>query len=172
MCHKAIVRDNPIEGAVQMQVTTIGIDLAKNVFHVHGVDANDKVVFNKPLRRSQVVPFFAKLAPCLIGMEACASAHFWARELKKLGHNVRLMPAKDVMAYVKRGKNDAIDAGAGCEARATTDGRTVPVKTPEQQAQLMQHRVARGRSFLQCGDLIRKLLDFCRGGSGRFARMR
>jgi len=88
-----------------MQVTTIGIDLAKNVFRVHGVDANDKVVFNKP-----------KLAPCLIGMEACASAHYWARELKKLGHNVRLMPAKDVMAYVKRGKNDAIDAAACCEA--------------------------------------------------------
>jgi transposase len=99
-----------------MQVTTIGIDLAKNVFQVHGVDANERVVFNKPLRRSQVLPFFAKLAPCLIGMEACASAHYWARELKKLGHNVRLMPAKDVMAYVKRGKNDAIDAAAGCEA--------------------------------------------------------
>ena len=104
-----------------MQVTTIGIDLAKNVFQVHGVDADEKVIFNKPLRRSQVLPFFAKLAPCLIGMEACASAHFWARELKKLGHNVRLMPAKDVMAYVKRGKNDAIDAAACCEA-VTTDG--------------------------------------------------
>ena len=82
-----------------MQVITIGIDLAKNVFQVHGVDANDNVVFNKPLRRSQVLPFFAKLAPC-------ASAHYWARELKKLGHDVRLMPAKDVKAYVKRNKND------------------------------------------------------------------
>ena len=124
-----------------MQVITIGIDLAKNVFHVHGVDANDKVVFNKPLRRSQVLPFFAKLAPCLIGMEACASAHYWARELKKLGHDVRLMPAKDVKAYVKRNKNDSVDAAACCEAVRRPTVRNVPVKTPEQQAQLMQHRV-------------------------------
>ena len=111
-----------MRGAVQMQVITIGIDLAKSVFHVHGIDANDKVVFNKPLRRSQILPFFAKLAPCLIGMEACASAHYWARELKKLGHGVRLMPAKDVKAYVKRNKNDSVDAAACCEAvrRPTT----------------------------------------------------
>jgi len=124
-----------------MQVITIGIDLAKNVFQVHGVDANDKVVFNKPLRRSQVLPFFAKLGPCLIGMEACASAHYWGRELKKLKHNVRLMPAKDVKAYVKRNKNDAVDSAACCEAVGRPTVRTVPVKTPEQQAQLMQHRV-------------------------------
>jgi transposase len=120
-----------------MQVITIGFDLAKNVFQVHGVDANDKVIFNKQLRRSQVLPFFAKFAPCLIGMEACASAHYWARELKKLGH----MPAKDVKAYVKRNKNDAVDAAACCEAVRRPTVRTVPVKTPEQQAQLMQHRV-------------------------------
>ena len=124
-----------------MQVITIGIDLAKNVFQVHGVDANDKVVFNKPLGRSQVLPFFAKLGPCLIGMEACASAHYWGRELKKLKHNVRLMPAKDVKAYVKRNKNDAVDSAACCEAVGRPTVRTVPVKTPEQQAQLMQHRV-------------------------------
>lgn len=124
-----------------MQVIRIGIDLAKNVFQVHCVDANERVVFNKSLRRSQVLPFFAKLAPCLIGMEACASAHYWARELKKLGHNVRLMPAKDVKAYVKRNKNDAVDAAACCEAVQRPTVRTVPVKTPEQQAQLMQHRV-------------------------------
>jgi transposase len=124
-----------------MQVITIGIDLAKHVFQVHGVDANDKVIFNKPLRRSQVLPFFAKLAPCLIGMEACASAHYWARELKKLGHDVRLMPAKDVKAYVKRNKNDSVDAAACCEAVRRPTVRSVPVKTPEQQAQLMQHRV-------------------------------
>ena len=130
-----------MRGTVHMQVITIGIDLAKQVFHVHGVDANDKVVFNKPLRRSQVLTFFAKLAPCLIGMEACASAHYWARELKKLGHDVRLMPAKDVKAYVKRNKNDAVDAAACCEAVRRPTVRTVPVKTPEQQAQLMQHRV-------------------------------
>src|SRR5262252_7556746 len=124
-----------------MQVIRIGIDLAKNAFQVHGVDANERVVFNKSLRRSQVLPFFAKLAPCLIGMEACASTHYWARELKKLGHNVRLMPAKDVKAYVKRNKNDAVDAAACCEAVQRPTVRTVPVKTPEQQAQLMQHRV-------------------------------
>jgi transposase len=124
-----------------MKVITIGIDLAKHVFQVHGVDANDKVAFNKPLRRAQMLPYFAKLAPCLIGMEACASAHYWARELKKLGHDVRLMPAKDVKAYVKRNKNDAVDAAACCEAVRRPTVRTVPVKTPEQQAQLMQHRV-------------------------------
>ena len=124
-----------------MQVNTIGIDIAKNVFQVHGVDANDKVVFNKPLRRSQILPFFDKLAPCLIGMEACASAHYWARELKKIGHDVRLMPAKDVKAYVKRNKNDSVDAAACCEAVRRPTVRTVPVKTREQQAQLMQHRV-------------------------------
>jgi transposase len=124
-----------------MQVITIGIDLAKHVFQVHGVAANDKVAFNKPLRRAQMLPFFAKLAPCLIGMEACASAHYWARELKKLGHDVRLMPAKDVKAYVKRNKNDAVDAAACCEAVRRPTVRTVPVKTAEQQAQLMQHRV-------------------------------
>src|SRR5271166_4144280 len=99
-----------------MQIITIGIDLAKHVSQVHGVDADDKVAFNKPLRRAQMLPFFAKLAPCLIGMEACASAHYWARELTKLGHDVRLMPAKDVKAYVKRNKNDAADAAACCEA--------------------------------------------------------
>jgi transposase len=124
-----------------MQVTTIGIDLAKHVFQVHGVDANEKVAFNKPLRRTQLLPFLAKLSPCLIGMEACASAHYWAREIKKLGHDVRLMPAKDVKAYVKRNKNDAVDAAACCEAVRRPTVRTVPVKTPEQQAQLMQHRV-------------------------------
>ena len=124
-----------------MQVTTIGIDLAKNVFQVHGVDANGKVVFNRPLQRSRVLSFFAKLPPCLIGMEACASAHYWARELKKLGHEVRLMPARDVKAYVRRGKNDSVDAAASCEAVQRPTARTVPVKTPEQQAQLMQHRV-------------------------------
>jgi len=123
-----------------MQVSTIGFDIAKNVFQIHGIDASERVVFNKPLRRSQVLPFLAKIPPCLIGMEACASAHYWARELKKLGHDVRLMPAKDVKAYVKRNKNDAVDAAACCEAVRRPTVRTVPVKTAEQQAQLMQHR--------------------------------
>jgi transposase len=124
-----------------MQIITIGIDLAKHVFQVHGVDADENVAFNKPLKRAQLLPFLAKIAPCRIGMEACASAHYWAREIKKLGHDVRLMPAKDVKAYVKRNKNDAVDAAACCEAVRRPTVRTVPVKTPEQQAQLMQHRV-------------------------------
>jgi transposase len=99
-----------------MQVTTIGLDLAKHVFQIHGIDAAEKVVVRKQLRRSQVKAFFEALAPCLIGIEACATAHYWARELTKLGHEVRLMPAKDVKAYVKRNKNDAADAEAICEA--------------------------------------------------------
>ena len=99
-----------------MQITTIGLDIAKNVFQVHGIDANETVVVRKRLRRSQVLAFFKALPPCLIGMEACATAHYWARELTKLGHRVRLMPAKDVKAYVKRNKNDAADAEAICEA--------------------------------------------------------
>ena len=85
-----------------MQVTTIGLDIAKNVFQVHGIDAEEKVVVRKQLRRSQVIAFFKALPPCLIGMEACATAHYWARELTKLGHEVRLMPPKDVKAYLKR----------------------------------------------------------------------
>src|SRR6202521_4918685 len=124
-----------------MQIATIGLDIAKNVFQVHGIDAAEKVVVRKQLRRSQVIAFFEALPPCLVGMEACASAHYWARELKKLGHDVRLMPAKDVKAYVKRNKNDAVDAAACCEAVRRPTVRTVPVKTPEQQALLMQHRV-------------------------------
>src|SRR5262245_32269753 len=146
-----------------MQVITIGIDLAKNVFQVHGVAANDKVVFNKPLRRSQVLPFFAKLAPCLIGMEACASAHYWTRELKKLCHDVRLMPAKDVKAYVKRNKNDSVDAAHACEAVRRPTVRSVPVKTPEQQAQLMQHRVrdllVAAHTGHQCAAMVRFAMD-------------
>src|SRR5947209_9757629 len=98
-----------------MQITTIGLDIAKNVFQVHGIDAAEKVGVRKQLRRGQMMKFFAALPPS-IGMEACASAHYWARELTKLGHEVRLMPAKDVTAYVKRNKNDAADAEAICEA--------------------------------------------------------
>jgi transposase len=123
-----------------MQVTTIGLDIAKNVFQVHGIDAAEKVVVRKRLRRSQVIAFFASLPPCLIGMEACATAHYWARELTKLGHEVRVMPAKDVKAYVKRNKNDAADAGAICEAVRRPTMRFVAVKSAEQQGQLMQHR--------------------------------
>ena len=124
-----------------MQITTIGLDLAKNVFQVHGIDATEKVVVRKQLRRGQLIKFFEALAPCLIGMEACATAHHWARELTKLGHEVRLMPAKDVKAYVKRNKNDAADAEAICEAVRRPTMRFVMVKSAEQQGRLMQHRV-------------------------------
>src|SRR6266581_8105588 len=129
-----------MRGAVQMQVTTIGVDIAKNVFQVHGIDAAEKVVVRKQLRRSQVLAFFKALPPCLIGMEACATAHYWARELTKLGHRVRLMPAKDVKAYLKRNKNDAADAEAICEAVRRPTMRLVQIKSAEQQGQLMQHR--------------------------------
>ena len=123
-----------------MQVTTLGIDLAKNVFQVHGVDAAGKVVITKKLRRSQVLPLFEGLPRCLIGMEACATSHHWARELKTLGHDVRVMPASYVKAYVKRNKSDAADAAAICEAVTRPSMRFVPVKTAEQQAVLMLHR--------------------------------
>src|ERR1700726_701901 len=129
-----------MRGAVQMQVTTIGLDIAKNVFQVHGIDAKEKVVVRKQLRRSQVIAFFTAVPPCLIGMEACATAHYWARELTKLGHEVRLMPAKDVKAYVKRNKNDAADAEAICEAVRRPTMRFVRIKSAEQQGQLMQPR--------------------------------
>ena len=123
-----------------MQTSTIGLDLAKTVFQVHGIDANEKVVVRKQLRRSQVMAFFETLPPCLVGMEACATAHYWARELIKLGHTVRLMPASYVKAYVKRSKNDAADAAAICEAVTRPSMRFVPVKTAESQAALMLHR--------------------------------
>jgi transposase len=117
-----------------------GLDIAKNVFQVHGIDAAEKVVVRKQLRRGQVLKFFASLPPCLIGMEACATAHYWARELTKFGHEVRLMPAKDVKAYVKRNKNDAADAEAICEAVRRPTMRFVRAKSAEQQSRLMQHR--------------------------------
>jgi transposase len=123
-----------------MQITTIGLDIAKNVFQVHGIGAAERVVVRKQLRRSQVLAFFKALQPCLIGMEACATAHYWARELTKLGHTVRLMPAKDVKAYVKRNKNDAADAEAICEAVRRPTMRFVRAKSAEQQGRLMLHR--------------------------------
>ena len=129
-----------MRGAVHMQITTIGLDIAKNVFQVHGIDAAEKVIVRKQLRRGQVIAFFEALAPCLVGMEACATSHHWARELTKLGHEVRLMPAKDVKAYVKRNKNDAADAEAICEAVRRPTMRFVRIKSAEQQGQLMLHR--------------------------------
>jgi transposase len=112
----------------------------QNVFQVHGIDGSEKVFVRKQLRRSRVLAFFKALPPCLVGMEACATAHYWARELTKLGHRVRLMPAKDVKAYVKRNKNDAADAEAICEAVRRPTMRFVQVKSAEQQGLLMQHR--------------------------------
>ena len=117
-------------------VSTIGLDIAKNVFQVHGIDEKNKVVIRRQLRRGQVLKYFAKLAPCLIGVEACATAHHWARELQNLGHEVRLMPAR----YVKRNKNDAVDAEAICEAVTRPTMRFVPIKTVEQQSVLVVHR--------------------------------
>jgi transposase len=123
-----------------MEITTIGLDLAKRVFQVHGVDAAGRVVVRKSLRRAQMLPFFAKLPSCLVGMEACGTSHHWARELIKLGHEVRLMPPAYVKPYVKRGKTDAADAEAVCEAVTRPTMRFVPVKSPEQQAALSMHR--------------------------------
>lgn len=123
-----------------MQTTTIGLDLAKNVFQVHGVDEVGKLTITRQLRRGQLIGFFKKLPPCLVGMEACSTAHHWARELIKLGHTVRLMPAGYVKAYVKRSKNDAADAAGICEAVTRPSMRFVPVKTAESQAAIMLHR--------------------------------
>ncbi len=123
-----------------MEVTTIGLDVAKNVFQVHGVDDEGTVVIRRQLRRSRVLPFFKKQRPCLIGMEACATAHHWARQLIGLGHRVKLMPPHYVKAYVKRNKNDAADAAAICEAVTRPTMRFVSVKGTEQQSVLMLHR--------------------------------
>ena len=121
-------------------ITTIGLDIAKSVFQVHGVDAAGQVVIRRHLKRRYVLPFFQKLPPCLIGIEACASSHHWSRELQALGHTVRLMPPAYVKPYVKRQKNDATDAEAICEAVTRANMRFVPTKTPEQQSCLMLHR--------------------------------
>ncbi len=123
-----------------MQITTIGLELAKNVMQVHGVDAAGTPVLRKKLRRAEVIGFFAGLSPCLVGLEACATAHHWAREITKLGHTVKLIPPTYVKPYVRRGKNDAIDAEAICEAASRPGMRYVPVKSQEQQAVLMLHR--------------------------------
>lgn len=122
------------------QISTIGLDIAKNVFQVHGIDEAGKVVVLKQLKRRRVLPFFAKLAPCLVGMEACATSHHWAREIERLGHHVRMMPPRYVKPYVKRNKNDAADAEAICEAVTRPTMRFVPIKTPVQQSVLMLHR--------------------------------
>lgn len=123
-----------------MQVTRIGLDIAKSVFQVHGVDEHGKVVVRKQLSRSKVLPYFAQLAPCRIGMEACGSAHYWGRELQKVGHDVRLMAVQLIKPYRTKQKNDRNDAEAICEAVSRPQMRFVPIKTVEQQAVLTVHR--------------------------------
>jgi len=121
-------------------ITTVGLDIAKSVFQVHGVDANDNVMLRRQLKRGHVLSFFQKLPPCLVGIEACATSHYWSRELQALGHKVRLMPPAYVKPYVKRQKNDATDAEAICEAVGRPNMRFVATKTAEQQGCLTLHR--------------------------------
>ena len=144
-------------------ITTVGLDLAKNVFQVHGVDAEGAIVVRKRLSRSRVLGFFSKLAPCLVGMEACATAHYWAREIGALGHEVRLMPAQYVKPYVKSQKNDMADAEAICEAVTRPTMRFVPVKTPEQQSLMVMHGVRD-----QLVSISTKLINTIRGNLAEF----
>lgn len=124
-----------------MNIKRVGIDLAKSVFQLHGVDGQEKVILRKQLRRAQVLDFFKNLPPCLIGMEACSSAHYWGRELQKLGHMVKLMTPQFVKPYVKSNKNDANDAEAICEAVARPTMRFVAIKTIAQQDIQAIHRI-------------------------------
>jgi transposase len=130
-----------------MKTTTIGIDLAKTVFQIHGVDDHGKLVMRKRLDRSKMLEFFIKLTPCVIGMEACGSAHYWARKLTAMGHTVKLMAPQFVKPYVKTNKNDVADAEAICEAVMRPNMRFMPIKSDEQQGVLPLHRVR--QSFLK-----------------------
>ena len=127
-----------------MNITQVGIDLAKINFQVHGVDARGNPLLRKQLKRSQVATFFAQLAPCLVGMEACGGSHFWARKLMEFGHTVKLIAPQFVKPYVKSNKNDAADAEAICEAVGRPNMRFVPIKNTEQQALLGLHRARQG----------------------------
>lgn len=125
-----------------VEISTIGMDIAKRIFHVEARDASGAVVLRRQLRRNSVLKFFRKLPRCVVGMEACATAHYWAREIAALGHDVRLIPPTSVKRFVKRGKkNDKVDAGACCQAVVSKDIHFVPIKTVEQQAVLMMHAV-------------------------------
>ena len=160
------------------EIITIGLDLAKNVFQVHGVDAAGAVVERRRLRRAEVLKFFGGLPPCLVGMEACGSAHFWARQVEALGHEVRLLPPAHVKPYVKRGKkNDAADAAAICEAVTRPHMQIVPIKTEESQAVLVLHRtrdlLVRQRTMLICA-LRSHLAEFgiiAGQGKGNFTKL-
>ncbi len=127
-----------------MKIPTIGIDLAKSVFAIHGVNTHGKAALKKQIKRHQMLTFFANLEPCLIGIEACASAHYWARKLSALGHTVKLLAPQFVRPYVRTNKNDAADAEALCEAVARPTMRFVPGKTAESQALLAVHRARQG----------------------------
>jgi transposase len=135
-----LLRPPRFEEQKMQAITTIGLDIAKSVFQVHGVDAEGNVVFRRQLKRRYVLAFFQKLPSCLVGIEACACSHHWSRELQALGHTVRLMPPAYVKTYVKRHKNDATDAEAICEAVTRANMRFVATKTPEQQSCLTLHR--------------------------------
>src|SRR5438105_12518490 len=128
------------EEPTMQAITTIGLDIAKSVFQVHGIDAAGQVVMRRQLKRRYVLAFFQKLPACVVGIEACASSHYWSRELQALGHTARLMPPAYVKPYVKRQKNDATDEEAICEAVTRANMRFVPTKTPEQQSGLVLHR--------------------------------
>ena len=140
-----------------MQIATIGLDIAKSSFQVHGADACGKVVLRKRLRRGKLLEFFANLPRCRVGMEACGGAHYWARELTKLGHEVRLMPPQYVKPYVKTNKHDAADAEGCCEAVQRPTMRFVPVKNEMQQALLMLHRIRGALERGAAGDAARGL---------------
>ena len=154
------------------QVVTIGLDIAKSVFQVHGVDGAGQVVVRRQVRRAELLKFFGKQPACLVGIEACASAHHWARELSGLGHQVRLMPPSYVKPYVKRQKNDAADAEAICEAVTRPTMRFVEIKSPEQQSVMVLHRVRQMlmRQRIQLSNAIRgHMAEF---GLGRAHRPR
>src|SRR6267154_2125235 len=135
------------------EVSTIGLDIAKSVFQIHGVDAGGAVVIRKRISRAKLLEFFATLPTCLVGIEACPSAHYWSRRLQGLGHTVRLMPPSYVKAYVKRSKNDANDAAAICEAVTRPSMRFVATKSEQQQSGLMLHR-SRGAPGLSANDAV------------------
>jgi transposase len=138
---KLVFSENHQEREPSMsEITTIGLDLGKHVFQVHGIGGSGTTVLRKRLRRGQMLAFFSRIPRCVVGLEACATGHYWARELRALGHEVRLMPAQYVKPYIKRSKNDAADAEAICEAVSRPTMRFVPVKTAEQQAAQLLHR--------------------------------
>src|SRR4030095_3228815 len=139
-CQTGVSKNHQEREPSMSEITTIGLDLAKHVFQVHGIDAQGTTVLRKRLRRGQVLAFFSRIPRCVVGLEACATAHYWARELGALGHEVRLMPAQYVKAYIKRNKHDAADAEAICEAVQRPTMRFVPVKTAEQQETALLHR--------------------------------